>query len=68
MYEKIYLVKGSIRTTKELEQIYVTGTSIENAIKKAREHFNKNDGTIFEIGIKVPPLFTPDVSLTRRWI
>lgn len=66
MYEKIYLVKGNIRTTKELEQIYVTGTSIENAIKKAREHFDRNDGTIFEAEMKVPPLYSPDVSPTRR--
>ena len=68
MYETIYLVKGNIRDTKELEQIYVTGNSIEDAIKKAREHFDRNNGTIFEAEIKFPPLFSPDIKINRRWI
>ena len=66
MYEKIYLIKGNIKTTKELEQIYVTGISIEDAIQKAREHFDRNNGTIFEAEIKFPPLYSPNINPTRR--
>lgn len=66
MYEKIWLVSGSIRATKELEKIYVTGEDIAEAIENAKPHFDKNDGFIFDAEMKTPPLYYSDKQPMRR--